>query len=179
MHPNQPYGSAAFPPAQAPATKKKTNWALIGGVGCLSLVVVCCVLPVGGFFGGNAVAAGDIEDTVGELAAFGRAQNADGVYGMLDYYRRTSTDRARFPEAMSRCPGLTTNTSVTVVSTTIDHPLDGFMIASVRYETPTGPVEGSVGIQREDGGFKIGTYSEVTPGHGYTHCSLRTETYGY
>jgi hypothetical protein len=179
MQPSQPYGSPAFPPAQAPAPKKKTNWALIGGVGCLSLVVVCCVFPVGGFFGGNAIASGDVEDAVTDFAAAGRAQNADGVYAMLDSYSRSNVDRARLPEAMSRCTGLTTNTSVTIVDTSIDHPFDNFMIASVRYETPTGPIEGSIGIEREDDGFKIGTYSEHSPAQGYGYCTLRTTTYGY
>jgi len=178
MQPIHPSGSPAFPPAQAPAPKKKTNWALIGGGGCLGLSVVCCVLPVGGSFGGNAVARGDVEDAVAELAAAGRAQDADAVYGMLDSYSRTSVDRARLPEAMGRCPGLTTNTSVTVVRTTIDHPFDDFMIATVRYETPTGPVEGSIGVQREGGELKIGTYREDTSSGSFA-CSLRTSSYGF
>lgn len=182
--PQQPSFGNAFPPSQgappAGPPKKKTNWALIGGIGCLSLVVVCCVVPVGGFFAGNASAKSRAEDAVADIAAAGRANDADRVYGMLDSWAQSSADRTRFPEAMSRCTGLTTNTSVTVDDVRIDHPFDDFILVEVTYQTPSGPIGGSFGLENESDGYKIGTYSEDDPTHGYGHCTLRTPyDYGY
>lgn len=187
MQPHQPqppsFGNA-FPPSQpappAGPPKKKTNWALIGGVGCLSLVVVCCILPIGGFFAGNANAKSNAEDAVEDIAAAGRARDADRLYALLDNYARSSTDRARFPEAMNNCVGLTTNTAVTIDDVRIDHPFDDFIIARVTYQTPTGPIEGSIGLESEGGGYKIGTYHATNPAQDYGRCSLRTPyEYGY
>ncbi len=176
MQPYQP-GQPAFgapPSAAAAPPKKKTNWALIGGVGCLGLLVVCCICPVTGFFAGNANAKSQAEETVQEIAEAGRANDANRLYDMLDSLARMSAERERFPQAVSRCTGLTTNTSVTVNDVAIDHPFDDFIIVDVTWQTPAGPIDGSIGLERESDGYEIGTYSESDPSHGYGYCNLRT-----
>lgn len=160
-----PYGQ----PPTAPA-KKKTNWAMIGGIGCLSLVVVCCVVPTGGFFAGTASAKSDAEETVNEIAEIGRARDATRMHAMLDSYARTSVDAAQMPEMMARCTGLTTHTAVTVGDIEIDHPFDDFVIVEVTWQTPTGAIPGSIGLERGDDGFLLGTYHEDVPGQAYGTC---------
>lgn len=183
--PQQPSYGNAFPPAGPTAPpKKKTNWALIGGVGCLGVLVVCCVFPVGGFFIGNSSAKGDAEDTVSEIAEIGRQRDANRLYSMLDSYSRTSVDVAQMPEAIGRCVGLSTNTSVTVEDFEIDHPFDDFVLVRVRYETPTGSIPASIGLERESDGYRLATYHEDVPGQRYGACDpTRTPytppTYGY
>jgi hypothetical protein len=167
----QPFPQAAPPPAGPP--KKKTNWLLWVGVGCLSLTIICCVVPVSGFFIGNASAKSDAEEFVGDFAAAGRQRDTTRLYEMLDYYYRSSTDATRLGEALPRCTGLSTSTSVEIVDITVDHPFDDFMLVDVRYQTPTGPVEADIGVSRENGELRIGTYDETNPAQGYGYCNLR------
>jgi hypothetical protein len=171
------------PAPQAPPAKKSNTkkWLLGVGIGCLLVSIVCCVVPTGGFFIGTASKKSDAEAAIEDFVQAGRARDATRIYDSLDYYYQMGTDREGVATALPRCTGLVTNTSYTVEDLEVDHPFDDYMLARVRFDTPTGPVDANFGLSASGDVLKIGSYSENNPAQGYGYCDLhsRGSAYGY
>jgi hypothetical protein len=152
---------------------KKTNWALYIGSGCLGLVVVCCVLPGGGYFGGNAVLKSKVESQIDTFIEAGHRRDGAAMYGTLAPEFRARSSPEMLSSGVSSCAGLSTYTSYDV-HVEADHPFDDFLITQVTFHTPTGDIDGSFGIENEREGPQVWNYSEYGGGQAYGTCNLRT-----
>lgn len=149
-------------PADDGGRKKKI---LIGvGVGCLLLVMLCCVCPVGGFVGGNAKAKGEVEDAVETWLSSVRAGDYDAAYAGMDSWYHSRKSREEFAMDLERCASVRTHTTATIDEISIDHPLDDFVI--VRVSISGGGAAGSemlsIGLENDSDGWKIGTFSNMS-----------------
>jgi hypothetical protein len=156
------------PPAPA-APAKKPKWPIFVGVGCLALVVVCCVLPVGGYFTGNSMLESTAKDTADRFIEAGHRRDSAAVHGMLAGYYAYDATPEGIAAGIPNCPGLSTYTSYDLEVTMLDHPFDNFVSVDVTYHTPTGDVQGSIGI---DDGEQVSLYSERGPTLSYGTCDL-------
>ncbi len=159
---------AAPGPADDGGRKKRILLGAAGG--CLLLVGMCCVCPVAGYVGGNAKAKGEVEDAVETWLAHVRAGEWDAAYDGMDTWYHARRTREQLVEDLSACASVRSHTSASIEDVTVDHPFDDFVI--VRAEIAGGATAGtealSIGVEREDDGWKIGTFSSLG-GH---RCSL-------
>lgn len=158
-----PAYAAPAGPASPAAPKKGPPWLLIGGVGCLGALVVCCCLPIGGFFGGNAMVERDVRAAVESWLASVRAGDLATAHANTDSYYRMSNTVSDLTRDLASCPALLTHTSVTIEEVDIDMPLDDFVIVRSTLQDPVrGAYVVSMGMEREDGTWRVGTLYSPT-----------------
>jgi hypothetical protein len=148
------------------APKKKVNWALYVGGGCLVLLVICCVVPVGGFFG---MLSSKATETAERFIDAGHRRDTATMQGMLRGYYSYDITPDAIAAGLPRCPGITSYTSYELEVRMLDHPFDDFVSVAVTYQTPNGPIEASIGI---DDGDHVSLYSEHGANLSFGDCDL-------
>lgn len=150
------------PPPDDGAKKKRILLGVAGG--CLLLFTMCCVCPVTGYFGGNAKAKSEAEDFVNGWLEDVRSGNYDAAYAGMDSYYHSRKSREEFVQDLMTCASVRNHTSATVDDITIDHPFDNFILvrASISGGEAIGTESLSIGLESEDDGWKVGTFSNMS-----------------
>lgn len=129
---------------------------LIVGIGCLSLVSICCLSGVGGFFyarGGHETVA---TDHASRFLGLVQARQWSGALAASEYMGDSSLYSV---ESFSTCfesTPLAEMTAYTCDSASAEWPLENGADAICTITTPRGPTEITVGVNSTDGSPYLG-----------------------
>ncbi len=129
---------------------------LIAGVGCLSLVSICCLSGVGGLFFGRSGHETVATDHASRFLGLVQARQWNGALAASEYRGDSSLYSVDTFSTCLQATPLSEMTAYTCDSASSEWPVDNRADAICTITTPRGPTEITVGVNGTDGSPYLG-----------------------